>query len=64
MDINYKIGIMDVNNHVDYFGNLFEVILVNEVDELNTYLKNMMNSFLKIIHWLFIILDLIKLEMK
>ena len=49
MDINYKIGIMDVNNHVDYFGNLFEVILVNEVDELNTYL-NMMNSFLKIIH--------------
>ena len=33
MDINYKIGIMDVNKHVDYFGNLFEVILVNEVDE-------------------------------
>lgn len=47
MDINYKIGIMDVNNHVDYFGNLFEVILVNEVDELNTYLLNENNNFKK-----------------
>ena len=45
MDINYKIGIMDVNNHVDYFGNLFEVILVNEVDELNTYSLNENNNF-------------------
>lgn len=47
MDINYKIGIMDVNNHVDYFGNLFEVVLVNEVDELNTYLLTENNNFKK-----------------
>lgn len=47
IDINYKIGIMDVNNHVDYFGNLFEVVLVNEVDELNTYLLTENNNFKK-----------------
>ena len=29
MDINYKIGIMDVNKHLDYLGNLCEGIWVN-----------------------------------